>query len=1221
MATRSVREAPGRRAVPWPSALGLLLGLALITAGAAYPPFVRADEPSAAPTLEELGLPRIASVAQGLTHGCLLGDDGSVWCWGSNHYGELGTGGTSDTYSPVPVRVDGIPDRVRQIEANETTTCALTEVGGVWCWGENTDGELGDGTTENRSVPAPVTGLGSGVVALAEGDFTNFRCAVLDDGSAACWGENYTGQLGDGTTDKRLSPVRVSVIDDRLVAIATTLQTTCALTAAGAVRCGGWLWSDPTGKAEEDAAAGRAALTPRGLGAGVTDLSIAGETACVVVTGGEVRCWRWREPDNELASGPWSPGPVPAAVTGLPEGIETIHVSHYGWSGASAEGLLTADWACATRGGDAWCWGGNAAGQLGDGTTTDRPQPVKVQTDDITELSVEWGTALALLGDGSLVTWGNDDPAARSPFGFPFQPAPPTTGYRPPDTLVPTITTQIPTPADISTDPPVVGANLLLAAFAMILFTISTEILNRNLGQLDPVMVRRFRPIGWVNRTRVRLDAALPGRLAGKGHTRLANGLRLVGIVAFYGVVFALLDPTWDPLSVTGVWLVVIMAVSFGLVGLSGDIAAWAAARRWGVASDLSVKPGSLVIAVGSTLFTRVLVLVPGVMIGSPEALDIDAEHTDRRRLGGLAGVGLGTVLVIGLLAWLTTLATTALQGGGGVMDDLAGGLGAFLLLVFAAAVQNGFVQLLSLRESAGLALRRTHRIPWAIALLVVTFLFWHTLVNPRGDLAEAIGSTNVQAFLITVGIVFAAAVIVGVVSMVTRRRVAAGAESIEPPAITVQPITAPEHSGGAAVVAAVSSSAPSTAPAAEPIAPGVPVAPAAWSEPVPAPPVGAPSAEPTPQAGWLQPAAANPITIQAPQPQAARRAIGTCEAMPVTTRQWIGMHLAIVAVVGASLWAFAVSIDLFMKTSAFSNQISDEMQLFLRTWSYAYRVGNPPAIGYAFPPITLWVGFAMLWFGTVNMAVWPATAVRSARGRVQSRWRWFSRSEARSARDAGRNAARQLHERGRAGLFKGGNVRLGIGLAGGILVLVTALLGPTSVATSGVSVQDVERGLLPTVCLVGSLIALLGLVLSFPYGPRERLIIDVSGNVTSAAEVVAPPAVPPPLQGPTTSAEPVWRPPVAAPQPVAVEPQPVAVEPQPVAVGASVAVVETAPAVPPQPPRPVAPPVTIMPPPPPPAPFAPAMAFCPGCGTRRIEGARFCIACGAAFDAIARRS
>ena len=347
----------------------------------------------------------------------------------------------------------------------------------------------------------------------------------------------------------------------------------------------------------------------------------------------------------------------------------------------------------------------------------------------------------------------------------------PADGFRAPGLLVPTVTTFIPTPGDISTDPPVVGANLLLAALAMILFTIATELLNRSLGMLDPTLRRRFRLVDQLDGARARLDAALIERAGRAGHGGRADALRILGIAAFYGIVFALLDPTWNPLSVTGLWLVLIMAVAFGIVGLSGDVAAWAAARRWGIAGDLAVKPGSLVAAVGSTLLSRVLVLVPGVMIGSPEALEVDAGRLDRRRLGGLAGVGLGTVVGVGLIAWVATLGTTALRGGGDDLDDLVGGAEAFLLLLFAAAVQNGFVQLLSLRESAGLALRRAYPIPWVIALMGVTFLFWHTLVNPRGDLAEALRATNVQAFLATVGIVLAIAVVVSATSWLVRQR------------------------------------------------------------------------------------------------------------------------------------------------------------------------------------------------------------------------------------------------------------------------------------------------------------------------------------------------------------------------------------------------------------------------------------------------------------------
>lgn len=334
-------------------------------------------------------------------------------------------------------------------------------------------------------------------------------------------------------------------------------------------------------------------------------------------------------------------------------------------------------------------------------------------------------------------------------------------GYRNTDTLAPAITTIIPTPSDISLDPRVLSANLLFAAVAMILLTIATEFLNRSLGRLEPTLASRIGPLRRLDHARAAVDAATLGRLAGTRLRLLADVLRLAGIVAFYGIVFSLLDPTWNPLSVTGLWLFAIMSVAFGLVGLAGDISSWAMARRWGVASELELKAGSLLAAIASTAASRMLPLVPGVMIGSPEALDIDADSVERRRLGRIAGFGLGTVLVIGLVAWLLTLATAALHGSGQVLDVVLSGGEAFLLLVFASAVQNGFVQLLSLRESAGLAFRRTHPVSWGLALFAVTFVFWHTLVNPRGDLAKAVETTNVRAFLATVAIVLVVAVAV----------------------------------------------------------------------------------------------------------------------------------------------------------------------------------------------------------------------------------------------------------------------------------------------------------------------------------------------------------------------------------------------------------------------------------------------------------------------------
>ncbi len=765
--------AMGRRAIVRVFVGAWVLCVCLAVAVLVSPrPTGAADEEAPDQILAALGLPKVVAITAGGGHYCLLGDDGSVWCWGGNNYGQLGNGTTEPPR--VPVRVEGIPGRVQQVVAFEVSTCALTESGGVWCWGYNSDGQLGDGTKENRSVPTPVLGLDSGIATLARVGATSHMCAIRADGSAVCWGSNWGGQLGDGTTDERVGPVRVTVTNENLIAIAAESGTTCATTDRGAVRCWGALWADGEGKTEEGSATDLAAATPLGLGTGVKSLTASGDSACALLESGQIRCWTWGwDPDSYTVSSPWEPGPIPETVAGLPAGADGVQLTRLNWKEApESQDLHTTIWACVTRDDRAWCWGNNDRGQLGDGTQTDRPSPVQVQTANIAELAIGHFSSLALLRDGSLVTWGNGSPIPRSPFGSsPVPTKPPTTGYREPDTLVPAITTHIPTPADISTDPPVVGANLLLAALAMIAFTIATELLNRTLAQSEPFLRRRLRPLERLDRSRARLDAALIGRLGDQGHGRLADALRILGIAAFYGIVFALLDPTWDPLTVTGLWLVLMMAVAFGLIGLSDDVASWAMARRWGVAGELAVRPGSLLAAIGSTVATRALVLVPGVMIGTPEALEIDEERLDTRRLGRLAGAGLGAVLVVGTVAWVGTLGTTALRGNGGALDVALGGLEAFLLLVFAVAVQNGFVQLLAFRGSAGRALLRAHRIAWAVALLGVTFAFWHTLVNPRGDLAAALGSTNVQAFLATVGIVLAVAVVAQVGLWVGRRR------------------------------------------------------------------------------------------------------------------------------------------------------------------------------------------------------------------------------------------------------------------------------------------------------------------------------------------------------------------------------------------------------------------------------------------------------------------
>jgi alpha-tubulin suppressor-like RCC1 family protein len=184
-----------------------------------------------------LPLQNIVQVTAGRDHTCVLTTDGRVKCWGGNHRGQLGDGTTS--HRDTPVVVSGLNSHVASIAAGRDHTCALTIDGGVKCWGSNGHGELGDGKAlSERSVPADVVGLSSGVAEITTGN--QHTCVVTTVGAVKCWGDNHSGQLGDGAMlTERSSPVDVLELSASVIAIAAGRDHTCAVTQEGAVKCWG----------------------------------------------------------------------------------------------------------------------------------------------------------------------------------------------------------------------------------------------------------------------------------------------------------------------------------------------------------------------------------------------------------------------------------------------------------------------------------------------------------------------------------------------------------------------------------------------------------------------------------------------------------------------------------------------------------------------------------------------------------------------------------------------------------------------------------------------------------------------------------------------------------------------------------------------------------------------------------------------------------------------
>lgn len=232
--------------------------------------------------VELIGLTGIATISAGGNHTCALRQDGSVTCWGLDLDGQLGDGAVYTLQRLTPVEVSGLTDATA-ISAGGNHTCALRRDGSVACWGLNRSGRLGDGTEDNRNTPVAVKGLAgavsvsagsdqtcalrqdgsvacwgsqegngydtsyatpstvsrlTGVTSVDAGRSSSHCCAARQDGSVACWGTNSYGQLGDGTTVNRTTPVDVKGLAG-IAAVTTGNGYSCALRRDGSIACWG----------------------------------------------------------------------------------------------------------------------------------------------------------------------------------------------------------------------------------------------------------------------------------------------------------------------------------------------------------------------------------------------------------------------------------------------------------------------------------------------------------------------------------------------------------------------------------------------------------------------------------------------------------------------------------------------------------------------------------------------------------------------------------------------------------------------------------------------------------------------------------------------------------------------------------------------------------------------------------------------------------------------
>jgi alpha-tubulin suppressor-like RCC1 family protein len=253
----------------------------------------------------------VRAVSAAGSNACALKTDGSVWCWGDGSDGAL-----------APVQVPNLGNSVVQISTNAGYTCAVKADGTLWCWGLNGYGQLGDGTTNPETNPVQVAALGNSVAQVAAGE--QDVCALKNDGTVWCWGFNFYGENGDGTTGQHNSPVQATVAGSSVTKVRTGWFDVCTQRTDGTLWCWG---ANKYGELGDGTNVVRnAAVQVAALGTYVVELAMGQYTSCATETDGTLWCWGTGT-NAGLGDGTSGSSYVPSIVFGPCPSVTTVSAS------------------------------------------------------------------------------------------------------------------------------------------------------------------------------------------------------------------------------------------------------------------------------------------------------------------------------------------------------------------------------------------------------------------------------------------------------------------------------------------------------------------------------------------------------------------------------------------------------------------------------------------------------------------------------------------------------------------------------------------------------------------------------------------------------------------------------------------------------------------------------------------------------------------------------
>ncbi len=350
------------------------------------------------PVTVQLGPVRVAA---GDRHACALRTGGSVWCWGQNSSSQVGDGSFDQRTTPVPV-AGTFGNGAVSVQAGGSHSCLLREDGTVWCWGGNASGQTGSSSLGNTSTPAEVTSLG-GLAAIQVTAGAAHTCVLLVDRTVRCWGDDSSGQLGDGTPGGSsavpVSPVGLSDV----ISVSAGATHSCAVRSDGTARC----WGDNSGGLLGRGTTGGPVATPGPVVqlAGATSIHAGRFHTCATLPGGAARCWGANS-SNQLGDGTTTASSVPVTVLrATPSGdvpatgIQSLAAGGFHSCSVSREGLVDLG----------LCWGSNFSGQLGGGVSLVPGYPQLVTTlDRVRQVTGGRDSSCAIAEEGAAYCWGDN---------------------------------------------------------------------------------------------------------------------------------------------------------------------------------------------------------------------------------------------------------------------------------------------------------------------------------------------------------------------------------------------------------------------------------------------------------------------------------------------------------------------------------------------------------------------------------------------------------------------------------------------------------------------------------------------------------------------------------------------------------------------------------------------------------------------------------------------